>query len=82
MMTAPKPLPRPYDVGADIARLSRVRPIGQAVQMALQRSKSAEGNPEDPLSSRFPNLLRRLTVKAPKVDNGIPALRPMRPPRP
>lgn len=63
-------LPKPYNVGADIAHLEHVRSPGQAIGIALDKASSAEGGPKSPFATNplhSPNILRRLSLKPEKV---------------
>ena len=70
-------LPKPYDVESDVTHLEHVRPIAQAVGIALQKAASAEG-----LKST-PSPLKRLSLKtkAPNLslpNAGIPRLKKLK----
>jgi hypothetical protein len=76
-------LPRPYNIGANISHLERVRPLSTAISIGLDKSAKAEGGLQNPMGSgKFgnPSILRRmkLSTKPPALKINAPKLRPLK----
>ena len=57
---------KPFNVGADLAHLEKIRPLGQSIGFALDRAATAEGGPRNPLATDplgNPSILKRLSFK-------------------
>jgi hypothetical protein len=57
---------KPFNVGADIGHLEKIRPLGQSIGFALDRASRAEGGPANPLASDplgNPSIIKRLSFK-------------------
>lgn len=77
-LTVPKPkamLPKPFNIAANIKKKESIRPLAQAIGMALNQDAQygglkpvLPGGPEG-----RPNITRRLAVRVPKA--GVPAPR-------
>lgn len=66
-MPGPVQLPRPWDVDKDVTRLEKIRPMGNAIGIALDKASKAEGGPANPLSTDprgNPDVLKRLRIKS------------------
>lgn len=59
-------LPKPYDVESDATHLEHVRPIAQAIGIALQKAASSEGLKGNP------SAIKRLSLKTKAPDLSLP----------